>query len=100
MPRKKPLVLLFAGPKGHGKHTLARKLGDLLSVELGEIDYTSLQSDEASDLGSPLHSFLARKTKQRSIVYLDEFGKTTGEIHKALLSPFDQGMLICEWMRF
>lgn len=33
VPSKKPLVLVFAGPSGHGKTELARRLGSLLSLE-------------------------------------------------------------------
>lgn len=38
--RKKPLVLVFAGPSGHGKTELARRMGHLLSLELQVVDCT------------------------------------------------------------
>ncbi|KAF3765156.1 hypothetical protein M406DRAFT_331468 [Cryphonectria parasitica EP155] len=38
----KPLVLAFAGPSGHGKTELARRLGYLLSLELEVVDCTTV----------------------------------------------------------
>lgn len=101
MPSKSPLVLMFAGPSGHGKTELARKLGDLLSLEMVNVDCTS-KSDEremfgprspyiGSEKGSPLNNFLARKAGTRCIVFLDEFEKTTSAVHQTLLLPFQSG---------
>ncbi|KAI1373965.1 P-loop containing nucleoside triphosphate hydrolase protein [Hypoxylon crocopeplum] len=98
MPGRKPLVFLFAGPKGHGKRELANGLGHLLSLDLEVVDCTKFKSEDElfgpnlpSQDGTPLNNFLARKTGQRSIVYMDEFEKTNQEIHNVLLLPFDQG---------
>lgn len=38
VPRDKPLVLIFAGPSGHGKTESARRLGHILSLELEVVD--------------------------------------------------------------
>jgi Cdc48 subfamily AAA family protein len=98
---RKPLVLVFAGPSGHGKTELARRLGDLLSLELEVVDCTIFNKEMelfgprkpyvGAENGSPLNNFLARNAGQRCIVFLDKFEKTNSDIHKALLLPFDKG---------
>ncbi|KAI1085469.1 P-loop containing nucleoside triphosphate hydrolase protein [Whalleya microplaca] len=101
MPNKEPLVLLFAGPSGHGKTELARKFGDLMSLELLTIDCTNYTREnelfgpkpgyEGFQNGAPLNNFLARKSGNRCIVFMDELEKTTEAVHNALLVPFDEG---------
>lgn len=103
MPSRKPLVLLFAGPKGHGKSELANRLGYLLSSELANVDCADFKYEDelfgpkppqqGHDLGSSLNNFLARNTGRRSIVFMDEFEKFDDTIRSALLIPFDQGTL-------
>ncbi|KAI0128120.1 P-loop containing nucleoside triphosphate hydrolase protein [Hypoxylon sp. NC0597] len=102
MPFKKPLVLLFAGPRGHGKRELVNKLAYLLSLDVQKVECTGLnvydeifgvkRPDQDYTVGSPLNDFLASKSKERSIVFMEEFDKTNQEIHKELLVPFDRGV--------
>lgn len=40
-----------------------------------------------------MNNFLARKAGQRCVVFLDEFEKTTADVHKSLLLPFDNGKI-------
>jgi hypothetical protein len=100
-PGKKPLVLVFAGPSGHGKTELARRLGHVLSLELEVVDCTIVNREMelfgprkpyvGAEQGSSLNNFLAKRHGERSIVFLDEFEKTSPDIHKALLLPFENG---------
>lgn len=101
MPGRKPLILLFVGVKGHGKSELVSRLAHLLSLEVEKVNCASFSIEEelfgykapdlAHDMGSPLNNFLANKSGQRSIVFMDEFDKTSEEVHKTLLAPFDRG---------
>ncbi|KAI3316621.1 P-loop containing nucleoside triphosphate hydrolase protein [Xylariaceae sp. AK1471] len=101
IPSKRPLVLVFAGPSGHGKTELARHLGHLLSLDLEVVDCTIVSREIelfgprepyiGAQKGSSLNNFLANHAEKRCIVFLDEFEKTTAAIHQSLLLPFDSG---------
>jgi ATP-dependent protease Clp ATPase subunit len=121
LPRSRPLVMVFAGmeksplfitsfhkltslpigPSGHGKTELAKRMGELLSMEMECIDCTEMRYETdlfgpkkpyiGHELGAPLNNFLARLAGRRGIVFLDEFEKTTKEVQNALLIPFDEG---------
>ncbi len=108
LPKSKPLVMVFSGPSGHGKTELAKRMGELLSLELECIDCTELRYETdlfgpkkpyiGHELGSPLNNFLTRLSGRRCIVFLDEFEKTTTDVQNALLIPFDEGKLaIYSW---
>ena len=96
-----PLVLLFAGPSGHGKTELAKRMGQLLSLPLITVDCASMRHESdifgpkapyfGSEEGSPLNNYLADHNGRRVVVFLDEFDKTTKEVWKALLLPFESG---------
>ncbi|KAF2117303.1 P-loop containing nucleoside triphosphate hydrolase protein [Lophiotrema nucula] len=99
--QKQPLVVVFAGPSGHGKTELARRLGTLLSLDLHISDCTIVTRETelfgprkpyvGAEEGSPLNNFLAANSRKKCIVFLDEFEKTTQDIWNALLVPFDNG---------
>ncbi|KAI1090797.1 P-loop containing nucleoside triphosphate hydrolase protein [Rostrohypoxylon terebratum] len=99
--KQKPLILVFAGPSGHGKTELARRFGDLVSLDLHVVDCTIFKHDNelfgprppysGHEDGSPLNNFLVRKAGERSIVFMDEFEKTSKDIHNTLLLPFQDG---------
>ncbi|KAI8957762.1 P-loop containing nucleoside triphosphate hydrolase protein [Daldinia sp. FL1419] len=101
LQKKKPFILVFAGPSGHGKTELAERFGDLMSLELHKVDCTVFKHDielfgprppySGYEEGSALNNFLARKNGQRCIVFMDEFEKTSKEIHNTLLIPFQNG---------
>ncbi|KAI2470818.1 P-loop containing nucleoside triphosphate hydrolase protein [Annulohypoxylon bovei var. microspora] len=101
MQKRKPLVLVFAGPSGHGKTELARKFGELVSLDLQVVDCTIFKHDnelfgprppyEGHKDGSPLNNFLVGQNGKRSIVFMDEFEKTSKDIHNTLLLPFQDG---------
>ena len=99
--KDKPLVLLFTGPSGHGKTELAKKMGRLLSLDIFTVDCTSKQ--EETDMfgpqapymgyeeGSSLNNHLAKMAGQRTVIFLDEFDKTTHDVRKAMLLLFESG---------
>jgi hypothetical protein len=101
-PSTRPLVLTFAGPSGHGKTELARHMGHLLSLDLEVVDCTIVNREMElfgprhpfvnAEKGTPLNNFLVEHANQSCIVFMDEFEKTTSDIHQALLLPFDNGM--------
>ncbi|KAL2130837.1 hypothetical protein VTI74DRAFT_5880 [Chaetomium olivicolor] len=103
MPTKHPLVLLFAGPSGHGKPELARNLGQLLSLDLHSVDCTDLSflSDlfgpvfpyQGWEKGSATNNYLATHNAERCIIFMDEFEKTKDEVRQALLVPFQSGRI-------
>lgn len=96
-----PLVLLLTGPSGHGKTELAKQMGELLSLQLHRVDCAEMRHE--TDLfgpkppyyghkdGSPLNNYLAKWSEKKTVVFLDEFDKTTSEVYKSLLLIFESG---------
>lgn len=100
----KPLVLFFTGLSGHGKTELARLMGGLLSLELIVVDCTMMKYDtdlfgpwypyRGSEVGTQLNNHLAEWDGKRTVVFLDEFDKTTDDVRKAMLLLFESGSYI------
>ena len=99
--RSEPLILLFAGPSGHGKTELAMRMGELLSLSSLTVDCAEMKHEtdffgpkapyQGWEDGSPLNNYLAQWAGQSSVVFLDEFDKTTDEVRKSLLLVFQSG---------
>ncbi|KAI4605205.1 hypothetical protein J4E83_010748 [Alternaria metachromatica] len=91
-----PFVMLFAGPPGHGKTELAGQFRDLLCVKHISISCAQIMSDtqllrshqgyERSSDGSQLNNPLSHRRSECSVVFLDEFDKTTQEVRDSLLA--------------
>ncbi|OCK98980.1 P-loop containing nucleoside triphosphate hydrolase protein, partial [Cenococcum geophilum 1.58] len=100
-PTTKPLVLTFAGPSGHGKTEVGRRLGDLLSLKMLVVDMTQIKHETdlfgpyspyvGYEKGSPLNNFLADNSGRKAIVMLDEIEKSGSKIMDANLIVFDEG---------
>ena len=97
----RPLILLLTGPSGHGKTELAKRMGSFLSLKSLFVDCARMKHETDIfgpqapyydyDKGSPLNNHLVEHAGQRNIVFLDEFDKTTEDVHKAMLLLFKQG---------
>ena len=96
---KKPLVMMFAGPSGHGKTELAHQLGSLLHVETTVIDCAQTwksmkllvpsQRVSGYGTGSQLNDFLSLHSGKRSVVVLEEMDKMGEDAAKALFRILD-----------
>jgi hypothetical protein len=96
-----PLVLTFAGLSGHGKTELAKQMGELLNIPMTVIDCAQMRTEidlfgvsagyKNGEKGSQLNNHLAQHDGQRTVVFMDEFDKTDGTVHNALLLLLDSG---------
>ncbi len=99
--KDKPLILLFTGPSGHGKTELAQGMGRLLSLDIFTVDCTSKEREtdvfgpqapyRGYEEGSSLNNHLVKMAGQRTVIFLDEFDKTTDEVRRAMLLLFESG---------
>jgi ATP-dependent Clp protease ATP-binding subunit ClpA len=95
------LVMVFAGPSGHGKTELALDMKVLLSVKHIVVDRTEVRHEtnlfgpkapyHGYEKGSPLNNHLCRESGRRNIVFPDEFEQSTRELWAALLSVVEGG---------
>ncbi|KAF7527835.1 hypothetical protein G7054_g10350 [Neopestalotiopsis clavispora] len=98
----KPLVMVFAGPSGHGKTELAKTLGSLLGVRMEPVNCTVMNQEtdlfgprapmQGAQKGTPVNNFLVDNSGKRSVIFMDEFEKTSEQIHNSLLIPFQEGL--------
>jgi hypothetical protein len=101
---EKPLVLMFAGPSGHGKSEVGRLLGELMSLNVLQLDMAGIKKETdlcgartpffGWETGSPLNNFLASHSGERAIVFLDEFEKSSKEVWECLLIPLGDGKFV------
>ncbi|KAE9987581.1 hypothetical protein EG328_002222 [Venturia inaequalis] len=99
--QQQPLILVFAGPNGHGKTELACRFSALLSTKMTNVDCSIFSNSDQlfgsqgghknSENGSNLNNFIAEHDGKRCVVFLDKFEKTTYNVHDALLKPFSEG---------
>ena len=76
-------------------------MGDLLNLPTCIVDCTIYSQETGlfghrppfagAAEGTPLNNFLAKHQKERCIVFMDEFERTTRDVYKSLLIPFDNG---------
>ncbi|KAI4610499.1 hypothetical protein J4E80_008263 [Alternaria sp. BMP 0032] len=95
------LVMVFAGPPGHGKTELATQLGGLLRVPTTTIVCSQMNTDtellgsrngyHGSTQGSTLNNHLSDNAGECSVVFLDEFDKSSQAVYNALLTIMSEG---------
>ncbi len=95
------LMMVFAGPSGHGKTELALDMKVLLSVKHIFVDRTEVRHEtdlfgpkapyHGYEKGSPLNNHFCREFGRRNIVFPDEFEQSTRELWAALLSVVEGG---------
>ncbi len=98
---ERPLVMVFAGPSGHGKTELALDMKALLSVE--HIVIACIEVRHETDLfgpkapyhsyerGSSLNNHFCCESGRCNIVFIGEFEKSTRELWVAILSEVEGG---------
>lgn len=97
-----PLVLLFAGPPGHGKTVLSERLATAIADGRSQKIPCEQHKDtyamfgayapyQGSEKGSLLNNFLCDNDDSSiRVVLLDEFDKTESEVVDGLLNVFDR----------
>ncbi len=103
----RPLVLMFAGPSGHGKTEMAQGIATLLQsaplsaansivIPCGSISTSTELFGLAgayrnSHIDSALNKFIRDHQGRRGVAVLDEFEKLDEDAQEAFLEPFDTG---------
>ena len=104
----RPLVLMFAGPSGHGKTEMAQGIASLLQeiplspansivIPCGSIStktelFGLAGAYRNSHIDSALNKFIRDHQGRRGVVILDEFEKLDNDAQEGLLEPFDTGI--------
>lgn len=107
-----PLVMVFAGPPGHGKTELAEQLGGLLNLKHVVVPCSQMRSEmallgstagyERSREGTSLNNHLSENDGLTSVAFLDEFDKTSKDVSASLLTIFSEGnyelVILCRFL--
>jgi len=97
----KPLVLLFAGPSGHGKSILSELIAEMASIPFVFIPCESFTDEKTMfgaqapymgcEKGSQLNNFITERHEKPGLVLLDEFEKTQYDVWNGFLTVFENG---------
>ena len=106
---EKPLVILLAGPSGHGKSESAKLMGRMLLPNSHDSDSLFIDCSnhthslemfgasgayQGSKEGSTLNNFIVAHHGKKAVVVLDEFEKTETSTREGFLSVFDTGKYV------
>ena len=74
-------------------------MGDLLPLKMLVVDCTEMKYEtdvfgpkvlyQDHERGTPLSNYLVEWSGKRSVIFLDEYDKTTDDVRKSMLLPFE-----------